>query len=131
MFRFLTKPVESADLISAVASAIDHHRFLAGEREVLELTLRNGVRVLTELLTVVNPKAFRRVNRVSRCVRHLSQAVGLSDAWHFELAATLHELGPAFLPQDTLQKIQTGWPLPQNESEIVSMALTSVSALAR
>ncbi len=123
VFKFLTKPCEPAHLLEAVEACVEHHRLMSAERDVSETTLRNGVKVLSELLMVVNPKAFRRVDRVARCVRHVATRLGVADPWIFEMAATLHEMGPAILPDDALEKLQSGWPIPPSQSEIVSACL--------
>jgi len=131
VYRFLTKPIETNDLVAAIEACVERHRLVNGERKVLESTLRNGVKMLTELLMVMNPKAFRRVRKVAVLTRGAAEFLHLPDPWHYELAATLQSIGPAFLPEETIRQINAGWAMPQSGSEVVTVALEFERRIAR
>jgi DNA-binding NtrC family response regulator len=59
IFQFLTKPCPAATLTRALNSALEQHRLITAERELLEQTLRSSVGVLSEILSLVNPLGFR------------------------------------------------------------------------
>jgi hypothetical protein len=51
------------------------------------------VKVLTEVLSLVNPSASSRALRVRRLVSHMVQRLQLRDAWQLELASLLSQIG--------------------------------------
>jgi CheY-like chemotaxis protein len=131
VFRLLTKPAEADVLVAAIEAGVEHYRLITTERETLETALRSGVNVLTEMLVVTNPRALRRVQRVGRCVRHVAARFCIADTWLFELAATLQEIGPAFLPRETLERVCAGWPLPKGQGEILGAVRAYDRMMAR
>ena len=64
IFRFLTKPCAPDQLIAMVRAAVDQHRLLTSERELLERTLHGSIEALTDLLAVAHPVAFGRAGRI-------------------------------------------------------------------
>jgi response regulator RpfG family c-di-GMP phosphodiesterase len=51
------------------------------------------VKVLTEVLSLVNPSASSRALRVRRLVSHIVERLQLRDAWQLELASLLSQIG--------------------------------------
>ena len=121
-YRFVTKPCDVGELVETVESCIEHYHLVRTERRALDTAMRDGVRVLTELLTVLNPKALRRVNRVGRIARHVATELGVDEAWRFELAATLRAIGPDFLPTEAMKKVYRPWSMTGGASAVLSAA---------
>ena len=63
IFRFLTKPCPAESLAKAIAAGVEQYRLVTAEKELLEKTLRGSIKVLTEVLSLVNPTAFGRAAR--------------------------------------------------------------------
>ena len=59
IFRFLTKPCEKEVLAKALTAALIQHRLVIAEKGLLEKTLRGSVKVLTDVLSLVNPAGFQ------------------------------------------------------------------------
>ncbi len=118
IFRFLTKPCPPDQMIKALDASIEQHRLLNAERELLEKTLLASIKVLTEVLSIVNPAAFGRGSRIKKYVKHMTSKLGLSKPWRFEIAAMLSQLGCVTLPPDTLMKLYAGQPLSDEEVKI-------------
>lgn len=118
IFRFLTKPCPTPQLLSAVADSVRQYRLVTAERELLERTLNGVVTVLTEVMSLTAPAAFSRTKVLTHYVRHLCRAEGIADTWAFELAATLAMLGCITLPGDTLDRRYAGQPLEDAETEM-------------
>ena len=108
VFRFLTKPCDSESLARAITAGIDYHRLIIAEKELLDDTLRGGIRVLTEVLSLADPGAFGRTMPLAKCVRHMTQELGLPDPWRFEVAAMLSQLGHVTVSSETWQALQAG-----------------------
>jgi response regulator RpfG family c-di-GMP phosphodiesterase len=118
IFRFLFKPCPPDDLRAAVTAAVEQHRLVTAERELLDRTLRGSVQALVETLALANPTAFTRAARLRRLVRSVVAALGLEEWWHIEIAATLSQIGAVTLPPAVVEKLHTGEELSPDESEM-------------
>jgi response regulator RpfG family c-di-GMP phosphodiesterase len=118
IFRFLTKPCPNAVLIKSVEAGVQQHRLIIAERQLLEETLNGCITVMTDVLSLVNPEAFGRATRIRRFVRHIVSQLGLADAWQFEVAAMLSQIGCVTLPPDTIRKHFAGQEMTEEEQEI-------------
>jgi response regulator RpfG family c-di-GMP phosphodiesterase len=118
IFRFLTKPCPHDVLINTLKAALEQHRLITAERTLLEKTLHGSIKVLTDVLTLVNPAAFGRASRLKRCVQRIATHLHLPDVWQFELAAMLSQIGCVMLPPDTLEKIYAGQELSTEEQKM-------------
>jgi response regulator RpfG family c-di-GMP phosphodiesterase len=115
VFRFLSKPCSRDDFAGALTAGIRQYRLVMAEKELLEGTLRGSIEVLTELLSLTNPLAFGRTERVKRTVRRLTEALGVGDIWRIEVAALLSQLGCITLPESVLTKLSRHEPLTRRE----------------
>lgn len=122
IFRRLQKPCPPDQLEETLAAAVQLHRFIIVERELLERTLRESVEVLTNLLALVSPVAFARSLRVTRTVTALAGALGVHDRWAIELAAMLSELGALTVPTDVLDRYYRGDALGADEGAMIDSA---------
>lgn len=104
IFRFASKPCLPADFRSLVQAAVEQHQLLTMERELLENTLRGAVEVLSQVLELVNPTAFGRATRIRTVVNHITRTMRLQNAWMFDTAALMSQLGCATLPQSLLER---------------------------
>jgi len=115
IFRFLTKPCSAEALLTAVLAGIEQYRLILSERELLEQTLSGAVRLLTEILGMINPAAFARATRIQRYANDMAAALGTADDWQFGLAAMLSQIGCITLPNDTLARIYAGQSLSDED----------------
>ena len=118
IFRFLTKPCSAEELAATLDAALEQHRLVTAERNLLENTLRASVKVLTDVLSLVHPAAFSRASRIHRYVRHMAAAMKLRDAWQFEVAALLSQVGCITLEPGALDRIYTGDELSEDEKKM-------------
>lgn len=117
IFRFLTKPCPKEVLIKSVAAALEQHRMIIAERQLLEETLNGSIKVMTDILSLVSPMAFGRASRVRRFVRHIAEALGLANVWQIEVAAMLSQVGCVSIPDETLKRIYAGQQLTDEEQQ--------------
>ena len=115
IFRFLTKPCSPDVLRGTVEDAVEQWRLVNAERELLEGTLRSAIRVLTEVLALVNPPAFNCSSRLEKIVGQVIGHLGLPHRWQYEVAAMLSQMGCISLPVETLDKLAAGEALDPEE----------------
>jgi response regulator RpfG family c-di-GMP phosphodiesterase len=117
VFRFLAKPCEREVLANAITSGLVQYRLITAEKELLENTLMGSIKVLTDVLSAVNPEAFGRSIRISRCVRHLAARFHLPSSWSFEAAGMLSQLGCITLDPELIRAAYVGTHLlPENQT---------------
>lgn len=118
IFRFLTKPCSKEGLLKAIGAALEQHRLINAEKELLEQTLQGAVSVLTEVLSFSNPAAFVRAMRLRRFVQQINAKLQLKSAWKFEIAAMLSQLGCVTLPPEIMNAAFAGERLsPEHQKE--------------
>jgi len=116
VFSFLTKPCPEEELEEALTAALRQYQLIAAEKELLRGTVRGTIKLLTNLLEMVNPEAFGKSSRVKRLTVDLGAYLGIEDAWRLELAAMLSQIGCAAMPAETLRKAYRGEPLPGDKA---------------
>jgi FixJ family two-component response regulator len=100
VFRFLTKPCDADVLTAAIKDGLRDYHLLESEKELLEQTLQGSIRLLTEVLGLLNPAAFNQALEISKCVKDVVKQMELDEAWQYEMAALLANLGSAILASD-------------------------------
>jgi response regulator RpfG family c-di-GMP phosphodiesterase len=118
IYRFLSKPCPSDQLLAAVQDGFNQHRLLTAEKVLLEQTLSGAVKMLVEILGMVSPAASSRAGRLQRYVTELSRALGLLGRWQWGLAAHVSQIGCAALPQEILFKVEVGQTLTEDERRL-------------
>jgi FixJ family two-component response regulator len=122
IFRFLTKPCDADVLNCAVEDALEQHRLITAEKELLEKTLYGSIQVLTEMLSLVNPVAFSRAVRIKRLVQHVARVLKLPDPWQLELAVMISHLGYVGMQPELLERAYTGQPITADEKALLGGA---------
>jgi len=118
VFRFLTKPCEPEILAMSLDAGLEQYRLKRVEKELLEKTLLGSVRVMSQILSLVNPAAFSRTSRIKYYMQHLARELKLSGVWRFELASMLCQLGCITLSSDTLSKVFSDQQLTDEERDM-------------
>jgi len=119
IFRFLTKPCDAPVFAKALTAGIMQYRLVQAERELLEKTFTNTIKVLIDILEAANPIAFSRATRIKGHVLQITELLGLDSMWQYELAAMLSQIGSVNIPVETLEKIMTGGRLYDEEMEMM------------
>ncbi len=118
LFRFLTKPCTPEALANALNAGLAQHRLITAERELLEHTLSGSIKVLCEVLSLVNPEAFGRSSRITRYVEAIAANLHVSELWPIKTAAMLSQIGCVILPEVVLKKVYRGEALTPEESQL-------------
>jgi response regulator RpfG family c-di-GMP phosphodiesterase len=120
IFRFLIKPCPIDILIKSLEAGIEQYRLICAERDLLKNTLTGSIKVLVEILSLVNPLAFSRASRIRDYVKHIVTHLELSDAWKYEVAAMLSQLGCVTIPPEIMNKIYSQVILTSDEKSMYS-----------
>jgi CheY-like chemotaxis protein len=127
IFRFLIKPVKREVLVEVLDAAVEQHRLVLAERELLERTLTGAVDALSEGLAMTSPLAFGRSRRLKHIASALADELKLPGRWAIEVAAMLSQLGAAALPPETLRRWYAEEPLSAAEREMVARVTAQAS----
>ena len=116
IFRFLTKPCPPEVLFDAIGSAVEVHRLVTAEKELMASTLRRTVEAFIATLGLAQPVTFARSQRITRTAKEVAQALGVEDVWEVEVVAMLAALGSVSLPAGVADKLDSGRPLDPDEA---------------
>ena len=102
IFRFLKKPCPETTLRAAIEACIEQYRLIVAERELLSKTVAGTVKAFTEILSLLNPKAFALASRARRLARSVAERLELDRPWEIEMAAMLSQVGWVTVPDESL-----------------------------
>lgn len=131
VYRFLTKPCSMELLTGAIDAALEQNRLLNLEKELLRNTLLGSINVIVEILSLVNPLAFGRSDRIRRLVMGLTRALKLPNSSKYELAALLSQIGCVTVPEEILVKRYSGQTLSPEEQHAFDQGIRMTSALIK
>ena len=119
IFRFLQKPCAPNLLVAMVQAAVGQHDLIVSERVLLERTLHGSIAALVDVLSLAQPAAFGRANRVKRLVAELAESLEVQDQWQVEVAAMLSQIGCIGVPLSVAEKLSSGASLTEEETRMV------------
>src|SRR5262245_40572717 len=120
LFRFLTKPCKLDLLIKAVEDAVNHHRLIVSERELLEKTLSGSIQMLVEILSMMDPQSFGRSQELRQHIGPVARAMAAENTWEMEAAALLSRIGFITMPPSVTQKSLSGEKLSEAERALLA-----------
>jgi len=129
IFRFLTKPCPVELFIHALDAGLEQYRLVTAEKELLRGTVHGCVKVLTDILNLVNPEAFSRGERVKRLMLAVVRTLDLPNPLTYELAGMLSQIGMVAIPEDIVFKRFRGGQLSPEESLIYRLHATVATSL--
>jgi response regulator RpfG family c-di-GMP phosphodiesterase len=115
VFRFVNKPCPPETMTVTLEAALQQHRLIIAERELLENTLNGAVKILTDVLSAVDSRSF---GQMRDHMRKFLQSFAVSKSWELELAAMLSHVGRVTLPPAVLMKESAGLSLSGPEQEM-------------
>lgn len=120
IFRFLTKPCAPEALTSALSAGLEQYRLVTAERDLLEKTLNGSVRLLTDVLSLVDPVSFGRGQILKENILTFARHLNVSQTWDLEMGAMLAQIGCVTLPPVVLTKWRSGFPLTGAEKDLIA-----------
>lgn len=118
IFRFMNKPCPPELFAEAINAGLEQYRLITAEKVLLNETLNKSLQVMVEILSIVNPTAFSRSNRIKRLAKDIAVKLGIKNIWEIEIAAMLSQVGCVTVPEETLQKIARSEPLNERELQL-------------
>lgn len=118
IFRFLNKPCSTATLATALALAVRQYKLIIAEKELLNETLKGCMKVLSELLSQANVTVFGAGSRIKDLVTWFCKELHVANAWEYEIAALMSQVGCITLPPDILHKLYAGVELSPQEQQM-------------
>lgn len=119
IFRFITKPCPALVMETTLDACIEQYRLISAEKYLLESTVNGSIKVLVDILSITNPRAFSRATRIKHFVVQLARRLALPDIWQYEMAALLSQIGFVIIPADTLEKIYANQKISTAELEMI------------
>ena len=120
IFQFLTKPCPPEMLTLALQAGIKQYRLITAERELLEKTLNGSVKMLSDVLSLVDPLSFGRGEMLCSYMRTYVNSLTLENPWEFEIAAMLSQIGTVTVPPAIHEKSHAGEELTKVEQDILT-----------
>lgn len=119
IFRFLSKPCPTEELVATLQQAVELHRRTLLERELLSTTLASTIKMLSEVLSMVAPWAFQRSAMLQTCVCHAINKLAWPNGWEVQVAAALSHIGCVSVPGDVIQRDFADGELSDDERKLV------------
>jgi response regulator RpfG family c-di-GMP phosphodiesterase len=120
IFRFMTKPCKPELLAEMLKAGLKQYGLITAERELLEKTLHGSVKMLTDILSMLDPQSFNRAQRLRGYMSACARAFNISQPWELEVAAMLSQIGCVTIPADVLKKTRSNQNLSGQENDLLA-----------
>jgi response regulator RpfG family c-di-GMP phosphodiesterase len=118
VFRFLLKPCPEEELEEALVAAVAAHLQAAAEKAFLKGALRGIIKVLTDLLGLLNAEAQQRAWRVKRLVLDMARFLETPEPWRLELAVGLSQVGAMVMPESMFATLRATGELTGDQARL-------------
>ena len=129
IFRFLTKPCPLEVLAKAVEDARAQYRLVIAEKELLNKTLSGSIKLLTDILSMMEPQSFGRAQTMRDIISSVTKKFNMDNDWEIHLAAMLAPIGYVTIPPETLVRSRTGEVLSKVEEQIIAQVPETAARL--
>jgi response regulator RpfG family c-di-GMP phosphodiesterase len=119
IFRFLTKPCALEVLGKAVEDALAQHQLIIAEKELLNKTLSGTIKLLNDILSILEPQSFGRAQTLRDIITSLAKKFHAENDWEIPLAVMLAPIGNVTIPAALLQRFRSGQALSATERQLV------------
>lgn len=118
IFRFFTKPCAPEMLADGIEAGLRQYALVTAEHELFEKTLSGSVKVLIDVLSLVDPAGFGRASRVRDWCSVVAPGLPGVHLWEIEVAAMLAWIGGVAVPPELMAKREKGEWLSAAEQEV-------------
>jgi response regulator RpfG family c-di-GMP phosphodiesterase len=118
LFRFVVKPLSAEGLARHLNAGLAQYKLNTAENAFFSETMHGVIQALTDVLSLANPAAFGRAQRIQGLVHRMAKVVNIPKFWEVDMAAMLSHIGCVSLPAEVLDKISTGQDLMGAERKL-------------
>lgn len=129
IFRFLTKPCPPDVLAKAVQDGLTQFHLVTVEKELLNKTLSGSIKLLTDILSMMEPESFGRAQTMREIISSVTKKFNLDNDWEIHLAAMLAPIGYVTVPPETLVRSRSGVALSKVEAQMIKQAPQTAARL--
>lgn len=129
VFRFLTKPCDTDTLVATLDAAVAQHRLVTAEKQLLQQTLRGSVKLLVDLLAVVDPEAHGRAMTLKSRMAKLVGPLEVPRPWEAEIAALVSPLGLMAMPEALREKLDRPSRMTPDDKKQAAAAREQIASL--
>ena len=122
IFRFYTKPCTPEALAEGIDAGLRQFSLATAEKELLERTLAGSVKVLVDVLSLVDHDAFQLAQRTRPWMGKIAKQLQLENVWELDVAAMLAPIGLITVPEEVRNKLHLGESLTSAEQDICERA---------
>ena len=119
VFGFLKKPCSTDSLIESIESGLAHHRLLVREKRLMETTLAGSIKLLSDLVSFLDPAATSGSRKIGRWADVLSPHLRGVNRWELNFAVMLAPVGWVSIPLDALLRHNKGESLSAEEIAMI------------
>ncbi len=120
IFRFLIKPCPQEVLGKALEDGLAQYQLIQAEKELLNKTLSGSVKLLTDILSMVDVRSFGRTEKLRGMINEVVEKMSVSNPWELHVAAMLAPIGYVTLPAETMVKARASHALSKVEEQMVA-----------
>ncbi len=122
IFRFYMKPCTPETIAEGIDAGLRQYNLATAEKQLLERTLAGSVKVLVDVLSLVDPEAFQLAQRSRPWMSKIAKRLALENIWELDVAAMLAPIGLITVPDDVRHKLHGGAALSAAEEDVCGRA---------
>ncbi len=119
IFRFFTKPCQADVLAKGIEAGIKQYRLVTAEKELLRKTLAGSVKVLIDMLSMIDPETFGQSTKMRDWGRLMLERMDLPRSWVLDIAIMLSRIGWVAIPADIKKKVNSDLELTEKEQKLI------------
>lgn len=118
---YIRKPITISTMLARVQNQLAILAAKTQLQEMLSKTLMGSIRVLNDILILIDPTFHSMLPRLKRYVEGIATYLDLPDRWRLELAAMLSHIGCAAIPKEVLKNITAGKNVSEDDQKMFDM----------
>ena len=112
---YITKPFHPSIIKARVRTHLQLRKTQEELQKLLKQTLSGSIKVMADVISLFDAEVFDKATRLRAYMKKITEALHLRNAWLFDLAALLSQIGSVALPEETLANARAGVRLSAEE----------------